>query len=269
VGEKRSVEVERLLHWAYRDELAKCDISSAEGVWDAIEQYGQRGGIDPGHGAAQRYPHFGLPHPDALKIESAVAALKDVALDWDASRDSIMGDAGALLSYRDVILVRSLPTAALVTMHARMGTRPDWESERPRPRPVMALRGPARPTVIGECYARDRYSEGSHCPVQWEPSAIEVAEVRADYIAWHHGLTLLAATLKLDAHIALPPAAPALPWSEPETARRKIYFVGDLPKGTLPLPLKPQRCTALAPLRRNPLPPRRRHREAKRSARND
>jgi hypothetical protein len=45
-----------LLRWAFQDELSKRKTSSAEGIWDRILEDGQRGGIDVGHSAAQRYP---------------------------------------------------------------------------------------------------------------------------------------------------------------------------------------------------------------------
>jgi len=68
---KEHVDIEDLLRWAYLDELPKRQLSSAEEIWNGIAEYGQRGGIDIGQGAAQRYPHFGLPHSDALAIERA------------------------------------------------------------------------------------------------------------------------------------------------------------------------------------------------------
>jgi len=49
-GLKRDVEIERLLNWAYRDELSKRMTSSAEGIWQHMGEYVQRGGIDVGHG---------------------------------------------------------------------------------------------------------------------------------------------------------------------------------------------------------------------------
>ena len=69
---KERVDIEKLLQWAYLDELPKRQISSAEGVWEGIREYGQRGGTDIGASGAQRYPRFGVPHPDAEEIEKAV-----------------------------------------------------------------------------------------------------------------------------------------------------------------------------------------------------
>lgn len=268
---KRQVEIEVLIRWAYQDELPKRATSSAEGIWDRLAQNGSLGGIDPdpGHGAAQRYAHFGLPHPDAEAIERAVSALEDATIDWAAEGETIMGPAIGLVDprpktardttigyrdrhrdkigwrtetvapARDVIMVRSLRTANLVIMHAAKGTRPEWGEERPRPYPVKA-RG--RPKMIGECRGKGLYTEGSHCPISWEPSPIAMAQERADYLAWWRGLAQLASTLELAAHTVLPPAAPEFPWNEPAAGRAqppRIFKVGT--ETRVPLPLKPDR----------------------------
>lgn len=250
VQAKRSIEIEKLLHWAYRDELSKRTTSSAEGIWDQIAEYGQRGGIDPGHGAAQRYPHFGLPHPDAEEIEKAVARLENLILDWSASCDAIMGDMAPLIQKRDVLMVRSLRTAALVTMHANMGSRPDWREDPPRPYFIQAERGRNRAKIIGQCLSKDRYTVGAYCPLQWEPSPLNIAVARAEYACWHRGLTMLAQTLDLDSHTALPPAAPGRPWAGERDPVHRVYAVGERPQREQRLPLKPERARALGPMRR-------------------
>lgn len=279
---KTQIEIECLLHWAYRDELSKRQTSSAEGIWDHIEEWGQRGGIDPGHGAAQRYPHFGLPHADAEAIERAVGSLPDGMIDWASESEAIMGDllgladtrplaarpkpprttkilyrdkyrdklgwrSETLAPPRDVIMVRSLQTAALVTMHASMGSRPDWREDPPRPYWIEAERGPSRAKIVGECRGRDHYTTGSYCPLQWLPSPLTIAAARGDYLAWHRGLVTLAETLALDAHEVLPPAAPEYPWLEPSEPRA-VYTVGESTRTKLPL--VPQRDRIGPPLPR-------------------
>jgi hypothetical protein len=242
MASKKPVEIETLLRWAFVDELSKRLTSSAEGIWDHIEEIGQRGGIDPGHGAAQRYPHFGLPHPDAEKIELAVSALPNLNIDWKESREALMGDLLALFNVRDVLLVRTLRTAALVAMHAKMATRPDWREESPVPHWIAAERGANRPKVIGECKGKDRYTHGSYCPLVYEPSPISIAETR--------GLVMLSETLELQEHVALPPAAPAQPWMGEREPARKIFGLGERRPRQPPLPLKPQRDIARAAPRR-------------------
>jgi hypothetical protein len=264
---KKQVEIEKLLQWAYLDELPKRQISSAEGIWDGIAEWGQRGGIDVGQGAAQRYPHFGLPHPDAEAIEVAVGALGLVGI--ENGFDVIVGELASLVSIndlkprrairveghttkagyydedtappafapRDVILVRSINAAALVTMHAVMRTRPDWTSAEPRPHAIPAAHGRGV-KIVGRCRAKNLYTEGSYCPLRWLPSPIDVVLGRADYHVWHQSLVRLSQTLVLAAHEALPPAASAAPWREAEKpARVHAYAVAR----QRPLPLKPPR----------------------------
>jgi hypothetical protein len=35
---KTKIDIETLLHWAYRDELSKRQTSSAEGIWNRIQR---------------------------------------------------------------------------------------------------------------------------------------------------------------------------------------------------------------------------------------
>lgn len=283
-GSKKNVDIEQLLQWAYLDELPKRQTSSAEGIWDRLAQYGSLGGVDPdpGHGAAQRYAHFGLPHRDAEAIERGVAALGTTTIDWQRDFELIAGDLEALVSIndvgrqrpgprrvpvsgwtdrkgnmirvpnppapRDVLLVNSINVAALLIMHAVHRSRPDWRTERMRVVPTLAKRGPYA-EVVGECKGRNLYTLGSYCPLRWVPSPIEIVLTRADYVAWHHGLRLLAEQLELAEHVALPPKASGAPWIE-----------GEAPGGQTPrtfrhqpvarssvLPLKPQRPITNAP----------------------
>lgn len=268
---KTGVDIEKLLQWAYLDELPKRQISSAEGVWDGIREYGQRGGIDIGAGGAQRYPHFGAPHPDAETIEKAVGALGQASIEDDY--DVIVGELAALVTVndfksrkavrpqgrvteagyydkdamppafapRDVLIFKSINVAALVTHHAVMRSRPDWTSVDPRPFPVPALHGRGN-RIVGECRGRNHYSTGSYCPLRWSPSPIDVVLGRADYHLWHAALAKLAQTLALAEHQALPPAASAVPWLQTEPSRRVFSYAVARQQ---PLPLKPSRKHAL------------------------
>jgi hypothetical protein len=246
----KQVDVEQLLQWAYRDELIKRVTSSAEGVWARVAEVGRYGtDIDVMRGAPQRYD-LGEPHRDAVVIEQAVASLPDASIDWEREAEPILGPLLALIDPstraqecaehipadegqrssiaswptragprrsarleppRRVIMVRSLRASALVTMHAKMGTRPDWKSEHPHPLPVAAERGPG-PKIFGECRRKNWYSEGSYCPLRWWPSPLSIAEARADYVVWWRALVQLTAQLRLTAHAPLSPAAPQMPW---------------------------------------------------------
>lgn len=283
IDQRRQIDVEPLLQWAFRDEIPKKYSSSAEGIWGLIEELGHRGGVDPGHGAAQRYPNFGLPHPDAILIEKAVARLEDCPLDWEAEAEDILGDLFALVErgaprnrpaesarrvskigwgngpFRVHELVEPprfvcevmLRPSALVTMHARMGTRPDWFDAWPTASQVPADRGPY-PKIIGECWGKDYYGPIKdsgvlpYCPLDWSPSITSIAEDRADYLAWWRGLRDLSQTLNLSGHIVLPPAAPEWPWRDHE--KRPNIIAAPRPLMSR-LPLNPQRPTMGPPLR--------------------
>jgi hypothetical protein len=291
---RTEIDIELLLMWAYRDELSKRRTSSAEGIWDRIQEDGQRGGIDPGHGAAQRYSHFGLPDPDAELIEKAVSSLEDTVIDWPQSFNAIAGELSGLISVnemaapesqqprspktnwgnagtkalkawwgpegakpvrdrpRDVLMVGGLRTAALVTMHAIKGVRPDWNEYPPRPRPTPAVRGP-NAMVFGECKGRNLYSLGAHCPLQWSPSPMMIVSSRAEYVAWHSGLVKLAETLQLAKFKPLPPRACETPWLEDLEPQQNIRDVDPAPGNSVSLwgtlPLAPARGRKLSPLR--------------------
>ena len=235
---KVAFDVEQLLVWAYRDELSKDQTSSAEGIWDEIRDYAFLGGVEPDVSVAQRYD-LGLPDTDAVWIERAVSSLQDLIIDWEASSDAVMGDLAPLLTTRDSLMLRPLKTAALVTMHAKMDTRPDWRDRIPQPYMVPAAKGStSRAAIVGECRGKNFYTTGSYCPLTWEPSPVVFALARAEYAAWHRGLCTLAETLVLERHVALPPKAPAQPWwASPPTHR--IFAAGE--RSRTKLPLKPQR----------------------------
>jgi hypothetical protein len=238
---RRDLPIEKLVEWCFRDELPKLRTSSAEGIWDAIGRIGSLG-ITPEKRSfiPQRYD-FGLPDPDAKIIAVAVSALPAMAIDWELSRESLMGDAAGLLEVRDTLLLRSINVAALITMHGSMGTAPDWRTEEMRPYMVPPAHGDqSRASIVGERTGQNRYTIGSYCPLQWEPSPVSVALARGDYAAWHAGLVMLAETLHLEKHKAMPPTAPAQPWFDaPKPAR--VWFVGDHAIKRAALPLRPSR----------------------------
>src|ERR1700731_122091 len=99
--EKVKMDIELLLRWAYVDELSKRQSSAAEGIWDKIQDSSNHGGIDSGRGAAQRYAHFGLPDPDAERIERAVSGLGETVIDWKQHFDAIAGDLAGLITIND------------------------------------------------------------------------------------------------------------------------------------------------------------------------
>jgi hypothetical protein len=101
--EKVKMDIELLLRWAYVDELSKRQCSAAEGIWDKIQDFTNHGGVDSGRGAAQRYAHFGLPDPDAERIEKAVSALSETVIDWREHFGAIAGDLAGLITINDLL----------------------------------------------------------------------------------------------------------------------------------------------------------------------
>lgn len=195
---KLAVDVEKLVRWAY-DDLLKNKSSSADGIesnWP--DSYIQRGGIDIGHSAAQRYPHHGLPHPDSQKIADAVEELPDCHIDWKHEGDAILAHVMGLIDItylqeaapgekissrvgwwrggelvrqrvappRDVIWVRALRTSGLVASHGKKGTRPPWGSGDWRPHRVESGRGAKLAT--GKYLRPGRYTDGSASMVVWD-----------------------------------------------------------------------------------------------------
>lgn len=250
--QRTSVDVEKLLHWAYRDELSKRQTSSAEGIWSSIAEYGQRGGIDVGDGTAQRYPHFGLPHPDAERIERAIEALENTLVPWELTARDLMPDLADLftahLAARDYLLVSSFDTATLIRHHAIMGDRPAWYSDRPLPRRVRPPRGPGQSVVIGEYVGHGRWKAGAACPIRWDPSPVEIAMRRGAYAAWWDGLSRLAEGLRLADHVALPPSCAPRPWLK-GGAQGAVLSAGG-PRPSAIVPLKPARETAVGAQKR-------------------
>lgn len=250
--QRTAADVAQLLHWAYRDELSKRQTSSAEGIWNAISDYGQRGGIDVGDSSAQRYPHFGLPHPDAERIERAIECLEATLIDWALSARDLMADMldlfSAHLAARDYLMPSRFDTTTLIRHHAIMGDRPAWYSDRPLVRRTRPPRGPGQTIVIGEYVGHGSWKAGAYCPIRWDPSPVEIAMRRAAYAVWFDGLCRLAEGLDLEDHVALPPSCPPRPWlkDEPQGA----VLSGGKPMMPGMGPLKPLRQTAVGAKKR-------------------
>lgn len=268
---KVEIDVEALLRWAYVDELSKRQTSAAEGIWDRIEEYGNHGGIDKGHGAAQRYSHFGLPDPDAEEVERAVASLGEVEIDWNLSLDAIAGELSGLVSVNDLERRSNAPrptnvgwgNAGTKALHAFFG-EDGARQVHDRPRDVLmmntvnlsalvtrhAIKGtrpdywddepvaervPAKngggAALVGECKGKNVYSTGSYCPLQWSPSPTSVITSRAEYALWHHGLVALSRMLDLRKYTVLPPHAPMAPWFGDEQSRTESRLIPVIPNG--------------------------------------
>lgn len=202
---QRAIDIEKLLHWVYRDELCKGG-SEAWSPWDAIFRLATLGvRVDDQLGPVARLPPiFGDPHPDALLVARYVGRLPH-------------------------------RSAVLVTIHAKMATRPaPWEG----PICVLPVRDGSRVRVVGKSYGRASngrwryYTEGSYCPLRFEPSLSEVAWSRSEWTCWRDGLIELQGSLagQLDEHQATGPELEAEPWNVAEAASRILYATNSVRK---------------------------------------
>lgn len=257
---KTEMDIERLLQWAYLDELSKRQTSAAEGIWDRISETSRLGAdTERGRGSGGQRYDFGLPHADAEAIEREVGMLERVVINWPESIEMIAGELQALVSIngtgapghagRDALLVNSINVSALITQHAIQGGRPDWRDDPPVPYMVQAAKGP-HAAVVGECKGRNLYTAGSHCPLRWEPSPLSIIMARADYVAWHDGLKTLCERLNLQDFKPLPPAASYAPWIEPDKPDGQIIPFAPR-RAMATIPLKPSRPSSSSPMPRS------------------
>lgn len=222
-GVVRRVDVEQLLHWAYRDELPKgvggSGIATGMSPMFRLADLGTRvddWSCEPGFPAI-----MGDAHDDAITINNAVLALAPIAYDWPASRENICGDFAELVSERDPTLTAlTIQRAGLVALHARMGTRPHWDRN-PVYEPIIGRNGKPMVQFLdddGKTLIEGRkgrhYGPAARCPLMWLPPPREIAFSRLEYVAWREALDELARVLdgKLLEHQALPTAAPDWPW---------------------------------------------------------
>jgi hypothetical protein len=236
VGTKTRIDVEKLLHWAYRDELPKreLDAGSGGGGFNTLAELGTIIDDQP-YARPQRYAGFGKPHPDALLLDWLVNGLEDVTLQWPAGQNVLAGHLVRYVTKEDAFVIgrmRAQP-AGLVRAHARMGTRPFWDVWY-RFEPVMMANG--RPRVqrldrhgkLVDCSHGQRdYLQGGQCPVRIGIGSrpgergrlgapmVEIISARFEYLMWRRGLDELverAARAGLTDWIPVAPQAPVAPW---------------------------------------------------------
>jgi hypothetical protein len=235
---RRRIPIEKLLTWAYRDELPKQTVSALTG-WERMIYLGTSVDEAPLHPKLPAV--LGPPHPDALRIEWRVREMDPVvAVNWSWVRHHLMpdlahyidGDDTTVLTvarmitrrratvelYRaEQVAYRTSPRA-LVEMHARLGNSPTWDTGPVKLVRVQADNGKAK--VLGpggSIRARDpggRLVDGAYCPVELDPRPEAIGEARWEYVVWHTALVQLAHELKTDLtdHEPLPPGAPQRPW---------------------------------------------------------
>ncbi|UGA44062.1 hypothetical protein HU230_0038555 [Bradyrhizobium quebecense] len=209
-----SVEIERLLQWAFREELPKragLGPRGPQSAWQATERYARLGCLIRTSLSAST---SAIPHRDALIIADHVTGLRrSIAINLHEWKAFLLGD---LLTLADEIANPwiSVDEVDLIENHSRAGVSPDWHRYPPKAMPEIGANGKQK--VYGKRYGKDRYSEGAYCPLQWINLA-GIARARAEYTVWRGSLDRLARSLdgKLRNYVALPPAALPAPWTRP------------------------------------------------------
>jgi len=275
--QKLAVDIETALCWVYQREML-CHDGLFGMTLPRVARPGWTAMIDTGTQVDESYePRFpvgaGAPHPDALIIDYAVRQLPPVRMNWPRDGRHLMGD---YLPYaKDNPLVRDMASspvsalnwggharvstklqppivepyeltpASLVMMYARLGRRPIWDLGK-----VRLAR--CKPVMEGRQKGKNFYTTGSHCPLQLDPPAAEIAAARFDYLMWHDALVaLLGVNDSLNSIALQHPRAPAAPWLgevEADAAPAGKLWRVNSPSVMPRLPLKPERDRALPPL---------------------
>ena len=229
---KRHIDVEKLLHWTYRDELPKrgaewggrAAFSSGFSGQPRVDDWSR----DPGFPVA-----LGPPHPDACLVEEAVHRLAILEMEATAELVEFCLPACGLVDPADIRLrALEVDPVPLVAAHARMGNRPEWRSEPPRPGRIIGANGHV---VVHGLGSNRAYKIGAACPLEWWPDPAAIVADRVSYYVWHVALGELVAALSdsLERWIPLPPAASPCPWTVPD---EKIRVLADLRSPAISVP---------------------------------
>jgi hypothetical protein len=255
---RRVLNVERVLSWAV-EELAK-RAPSALALQALQANAGVPAGYFQGRTSPMGYPSaspgfggvgggaisarapVGLPHPDAKRVEAAIARLAG----WSPGF-SIHGlDDGMRGAGLDCVgAMRKALTAAraLILHHATLGTRPKYKPERFA---VQAVTGPnGKPVVVRKEHGAEiaspperagRYTPGTYCKIVILPPAEAVLRERADYAAWRLALDHLSETLQLETIVVTPSLAARRPWLGERDQDPRVLDGGAAPLHLLPRP---------------------------------
>lgn len=233
---KERIDIEHLLHWAYRvqcvdqQSAAFSPQAPSVSISGILGQYVALGTRVDNSSFAARAAGFRMPD-DALIIHDAVLALSEMWIEWIGGNEIKIWDRataereGQVISLlhgdwvREPVIasgdMRPLPvrleqagTMALVIIHAKNGTQPDyypdWQPPKGRP--------PAQ--------AQDRW--GRKVKRHEGVSLENVIHARACYLVWRSALALLAVELDgaLAGYEVIAPSAQIAPWGD-SIAKRK------------------------------------------------
>lgn len=162
---KRKITIEKLLEWAFREELCKVGAGGgfslvSASAWDLVSGMAELGTLidrsPNGYGVIPGFHALGDPHPDAVAVGDAVRGLRDIGFEipegwnplseFDDPHELIAAEvervAGRERLKGDRLTGRHM--AALVTNAAILGRGPDWViEEEPGFRLVMVAGQPA------------------------------------------------------------------------------------------------------------------------------
>lgn len=257
---KRRVGIEDLLRWAYREELpkegAKVGITpdGFGGAWGGVEKYGayltviDEGGLNRFGVVPEEFTERG-PHPDAVAIAGAVAALDGWNLNipdgWDPFEDlgelgglrpRVLADVMARLTACGADGERALktPPLRLVFRHAIMGGCPVWQADVPEVRTICGANGRAVwfamqtmcDPISGTAFEVERtvlasgrrQMSGAYRKYYLDPDPVDAGVARGEYEIWRAALDVLVLELEdnLESVEVLPSARAYRPWMDGE-----------------------------------------------------
>ena len=193
---RRSIDVERLLWWVYRDQKADIVIGRGDGMMAteaAVDGVVIRGVSGDGVAAVISQAQLGC------RVDGGGASADHLHRDAETAHRAVMR------------LPR--PIALTVMQHARAGTRPDWLPEaRPKAEPRMTPRG----KVLVRYDVSDVHRNYGWCVIDWTTSVAQIQAARTEWALWHAALWSLSAELSrprvMTRFLPSPPSVPAEPW---------------------------------------------------------
>lgn len=254
-----TIGIEALLRWAYVFELTKGDYSSdgpagSASAWAIVERIGELGTMVDTFGGP--LGHGDDPHPDAVVIAEAVAALDEMVVSEGDAHDLMagwpdFGEAGDAVIARawDITTLvddgeRRLRSslASLVQRAAILNEWPDWRCDQPaltlacgregKPKWFRVIRcevewtldgAPIRHSEVevdGYDRVRGRPHKGAYRKSILVPDPAAALAKRIEYGLTHAAVRQLAAQLDgLGGRRVLPPTASPLPWGDLEVAK--------------------------------------------------
>jgi hypothetical protein len=263
---RKRIEIDKLLEWAFREELPKGHPVSMS-AWDLIELGMPVDGGGPVDGLGF-VP--GAAHEDAKIIGDAVRALDaETRLD-QAQCSALLGDFAPL----DPLTIKAVMQSpfsmrALIIRCATLGAAMVWDIGSPAPRPMM--RYPRIKQAISffhnaegvmteaKVNGRGNYPPGTSTPIEWggehplvdndhphrdTPTIGVLLETRAEYVIWYCALIRLIALLDgtMRDHEAIAPRVRFVPWITGQAPEPTVLKPLRMPPATRSaLPLAPER----------------------------